>query len=55
VKASIVKVRVFSEAVVTDLEDDVNAFLAGLAEAEFLGIQYQWDGTSYTAMVIYSE
>jgi hypothetical protein len=63
-KASVVRVALFENAVLATLEADVNKFFNGeavgafgadfVAEKEFIDIKYEWDGTMYTAMIIYA-
>lgn len=64
-KAGNVRVAVFENATAAGLEGDLNKFFNGEAvgafgagfikEKEFLDIQFQYDGATFTAMVVYSE
>lgn len=59
------RVAVFENATGAGLADDLNKFFRGeavgtypagfIAEKEFLDIQYQFDGASHSAMVVYAE
>lgn len=54
-KLSQVKVKTISNATLATFESDLNTFLAGALEKELISIQYQWDGATYTALIIYAE
>jgi hypothetical protein len=67
-KLSNVKVAVFSEASAEDLQAAINDFTAGKAvtgppafaanfvtEQIFIGLHYQFDGTNYSALLVYTE
>jgi hypothetical protein len=59
------RVAVFENATAAGLQTDLNKFFNGeavgafaagfIAEKEFLDIQFQFDGATYAAIVVYSE
>lgn len=59
------RVAVFENPTAAGLEADINKFFKGeavgafadgfIAEKEFLDVQYQYDGATHVAMVIYAE
>lgn len=54
-KLSQVKVKAIANVVLATFEADVNTFLAAAGEKTLIDIQYQWDGASYTALIIYAD
>ena len=54
-KLSTVRAKTISNVNMATFEADLNTFLAAGGEREFISVQYQWDGASYTALIIYAE
>lgn len=54
-KLSLLRVKLISDAVQATFEAAVNTFLATAGERQFIGVQYQFDGANYTALIIYTE
>ena len=51
-----IRTHLIAEAVAADLVDAVNDWIdANAGERTFINIQYQWDGATYTAMIVYTE